>query len=235
MSSLTARKLARLLDASADISDEKSTEALHAVAKYLNPLVVAHSEEMAEPPTKRQMKWNGLTIHVEYDKGQMRHGRKLPAAYGYIAGTHALDLDGIDVFIGPRPNDDKCYVYVVRQVGGKNFDTYDEDKVMIGYPSWTDAKNAFIEAQEEKRFGGMASFDVDEFVREVRKTGSIPQPVGGFDRWNPAMQKRPEARLQESVGKQVLALFGMDPTQPTNEQLDTGVLLVDAQDPIKEN
>lgn len=227
----TARRLARLLDAAADIGEDKSRDALSVIATYLNPLVVPPPDD---GPSKRSMKWHGLTIHIEHNKGDIRHGRKLPAAYGYIAATHALDEEGIDVFVGPEPNNDKNDVYVIRQLGGNNFDTYDEDKVMIGFRSWADATEAFKQAQEEKRYGGTAWFSIGDFVRAVKETKNVPQPVGGFSRYNPAMMKRPDVALLVDVGKQLKQLFGVDPSQPTNEQLDAGVRLAEDQAPLKE-
>lgn len=214
MSRATARRMARLLDAAADISDDKSAAALRLVAEYVNPLVVPPTEPVGKKG--RVLKWNGLTIHIEYDKGDMRHGRKLPAAYGYIAGSHAMDNDGIDVFIGPEPHKTEHGVYVARQLGGNNFDIYDEDKVMLGFRSYTDARDAFIEAQQEKRLGSMDYYPVNEFLRSVKESRTAPQPVGGYRaaQWDQTMQRRPEIDTALSAGQQIWKLFGVDPTQP---------------------
>lgn len=198
-----ARKLALILNAAADKGDAEVTR------------VLTWMQKSATLPTKRQLKWNGLTIHVEYEKGAMRHGRELPAAYGYIAATHALDGDGIDVFLGPKVNSCKD-VYVIRQMRGKDFDIYDEDKVMLGYNSYEDAKAAFCEAQEKKRFGGMHWMPVGEFVDGVKRNRSVPEPVGGWNHWffkDPAVILPVEMQAATSVGAQILRIYG-DPTQP---------------------
>lgn len=214
--SATARRFARLLEAAADISDDKSAAALRLLGEYVNPLVVPPAPSPSPTEKGRVLKWNGLTIHIEYNKGDIRHGRKLPAAYGYIAGSHALDNDGIDVFIGPEPNRESNSIYVVRQLGGKNFDIYDEDKVMLGFRSYFDARDAFIEAQQEKRLGRIDCYDLGDFLRHVKATRTAPQPVGGYReaQWDSAMQRRPEIDTALSAGQQIWKLFGVDPTQP---------------------
>lgn len=214
-----AAKLGRLLLDAAETSEEHARHVLEVMAKsmaqYKNPLTragVQSAEMKKDVPVKRQLKWKGFTIHIEKNKGEMRHGRELPADYGYIAATHALDGDGIDVFIGPRLG--SCdQVYVVRQLGGKNFDTYDEDKVMLGFASFDDAKRAFCEAQQEKRFGGIAWFTVQQFVDAVEKTKAIPQPVGGFYCWDLG-QHNPQVNLARAVGEQIYKLLENDPSQP---------------------
>jgi hypothetical protein len=216
-----AAKLGRLLLDAAETSEERSRHVLEVMAKsmatYKNPLTRAGlpSAEMGgKKKVLRQIKWKGLTIHVEKNKGELRHGRELPADYGYIAATHALDGDGIDVFIGPQLHG--CdQVYVVRQLGGKNFDTYDEDKVMLGFKSFEDAKRAFCEAQQEKRYGGIAWYSVQQFVDAVEKTKAIPQPVGGFYCWDLG-QHNPQVNLARAVGEQIFRLLDTDPSQPAD-------------------
>ena len=93
----------------------------------------------------------GMRISIENPKGSIRSGkdengkewsRKMTHHYGYFTNTtgNGKDGDAVDVFIGPH-TDDFNTVYVVDQkVAGK----FDESKVMLGFYSKEDAKNAYL-------------------------------------------------------------------------------------------
>lgn len=114
---------------------------------------------------KRQTTFNGLTIKIEYDKGDIRKGKtwekRMKCSYGYIPKTEGEDGEAVDVYLANEPSGDKAYV--VRQL--KHDGSYDEDKVMLGFTSWQDAKDAFFDHIPERYFGAMASTSIDSIKR----------------------------------------------------------------------
>ena len=63
--------------------------------------------------------------------------------YGYFKKTsgNGKDGDAVDVFIGPNP-EEAVTVYVVDQ--NNKSGEFDESKVMLGFKSITDAKEAYL-------------------------------------------------------------------------------------------
>lgn len=90
----------------------------------------------------------GMKISIENPKGSQRewhNGSKsgiqtFKNHYGYFSNALGYDGDNVDVFIGPERNDFE-YVFVVDQnMHGK----FDESKVMLGFKSIEDAKEAYL-------------------------------------------------------------------------------------------
>ncbi|GHT90004.1 hypothetical protein FACS1894137_19360 [Spirochaetia bacterium] len=81
--------------------------------------------------------------------------------YGYIRGTEGVDGDHVDVYIGP--DEEASSVYIVHQndpVTGK----YDEDKVMLGFPSLHDARAAYLKQYDRPGFLGKVDImSIEEF------------------------------------------------------------------------
>jgi ppGpp synthetase/RelA/SpoT-type nucleotidyltranferase len=80
----------------------------------------------------------------------------MPAPYGYLRGTLGLDGDHVDVFLGPLAHDARIEgtdVYVVLTARPPFFEQPDEQKVMLGFPSWSAARKVFLAA-----YGGEARF-----------------------------------------------------------------------------
>ena len=120
-------------------------------------------------------KWNGLDISIENRKGSVRRGTDpdghewaitMKHPYGYIRGTEGTDGDHLDCYLGEH--EDAPQVFIIHQ---NNPDTgkYDEDKVMLGFLSWEEAKNAYMEQYDRPGFfGGMDTMTLDEFLDEIR-------------------------------------------------------------------
>jgi hypothetical protein len=93
----------------------------------------------------------GMAISIENPKGSIRKGtdgngakweREMKNHYGYFTNTtgNGKDGDAVDVFIGPHPDDfDRVYV-VDQKVDG----VFDESKVLIGFYSKDEAKDAYM-------------------------------------------------------------------------------------------
>jgi hypothetical protein len=120
-----------------------------------------------------RMHFEGLDISVEVPAGGSRRGvnkktgdewaMKVTAHYGYIKGTHSPDGEHLDCYLRRNPKKN-ALVYVVHQmtVDGSKFD---EDKVMLGYGSQTEAVRAFksMTFKPSQMFGGVTEFDMEHF------------------------------------------------------------------------
>ena len=105
-----------------------------------------------------------LPISVENRKGSVREGTdpktgkpwrtKMKNPYGYIRGTKGVDGDSVDVYLGPEEEAGKAFV-----VHQKDPETgkFDEDKVMLGFPSKTKARKAFLKHYDDPDFLGPIS------------------------------------------------------------------------------
>lgn len=124
-----------------------------------------------------RMRWRGLDISIEnavggrrqwYDPHNGESGETvMEYAYGYIRGTEAADGEHVDVYVGPDL--DAPEVYVVHQNKAPDFDRYDEDKVMLGFPSADAAKAAYLRHYNDERFyGGMTATDAETFADRCR-------------------------------------------------------------------
>jgi phosphatidylserine decarboxylase len=75
--------------------------------------------------------------------------------YGFIARTFGADGDGVDAFLGPDLRSDA--VYIIHQVDPRTGEP-DEDKVMLGFASWAEAKAGYLANYEKgwKDLGSMS-------------------------------------------------------------------------------
>lgn len=139
----------------------------------------------------KRMKFQGMDISIENRKGSVREWKdrngntgktKMRHDYGYIRRTVGNDGDHIDCYVGPNKESDKVFV-IHQKVDGK----YDEDKVMLGFNTRTQAKRAFlIHYDSDSFYGSMTVFDIDTFkdkvlgnkVRKIVKAKKGEQVVG---------------------------------------------------------
>lgn len=128
----------------------------------------AAKNETNQNPTEDQKKagnykmghisFGGYRMSIETPKGAVRSGKdangkpwsiEMQDTYGYIGKKYGADKDHLDFFINDDADLDNWNgrVYVVDQ---KNEDgTFDEHKVMYGYPNFTAAKKAYERNYEE--------------------------------------------------------------------------------------
>lgn len=105
--------------------------------------------------------FNGIIIHVENAAGTHRIGRDKNGAewrtqmlydYGFIPKIDGKDGDALDVYVG---SDKKAKnVYIVEQRNPYKNHKYDEDKVMLGFPSAEEAKSAYLSHYNRSDFFG---------------------------------------------------------------------------------
>ena len=134
----------------------------------------------------RRMKFRGLDISIETDKGELRHWydphnktkglTKMSHAYGYIRRTKGVDGDHVDVYIGPK--EDAPNVFVVHQMKAPKFKTYDEDKCMLGFENAADAKAAYLKNFDDAGFfGSMTTMPWDAFAKKAKATFEQPKKI----------------------------------------------------------
>jgi hypothetical protein len=123
-----------------------------------------------------RIKFQGFSISIENKKGSTRkwydpHSKesgetKMHFSYGYIPRTLGTDSDPVDVYVGP--NDKAKNVYIVHQMKKPGFNKYDEDKVMLGFSTASEAKAAYVKQYDDPRFfGSMTTMSVEEFRDKV--------------------------------------------------------------------
>jgi hypothetical protein len=125
----------------------------------------------------------GLRIAIENRRGSVRKGKtedghewrtKMIHPYGYIVGTKGADNEPVDAYVGPHEDAPNAYVVHQHKVDGKG---YDEDKVMLGFRSKREAKEAYLKHYDDPKFlGPVSRVSVDrlrELVSSKRKLVKI--------------------------------------------------------------
>ena len=120
-------------------------------------------------PGVRTVSFKGLPVKIEIEVGETKsgvgedgkvwsHTYKVP--YGEIPSSRALsDGDGVDVYLGKDLAADT--VYVIHQL--KRDGSYDEDKVMLGFPSDGEAILAYKQHGPPWGFGTVDRMTFDQF------------------------------------------------------------------------
>lgn len=136
---------------------------------------------------KGHIKINGFDVTIEQPAGSVRSGKDangkewsvtMNNTYGYIRGTESVDGDHIDVFLGPDMNSDM--VYVVDQVNTDG--SFDEHKVMMGFPSLEDARSAYLSNYEEgwQGLGNITGVALDEFKKWIDSSTRKTKPFSEY-------------------------------------------------------
>ncbi len=114
----------------------------------------------------------GFDITIENPKGSVRSGVdasgkkwsvEMKNHYGYFKRTEGYDGDQIDTFIGPNP--ESSAIFVVDQVN--NDKSFDESKVMLGFNSIDEAREAYLSNYEAgwQGLGAITETTVDDFKK----------------------------------------------------------------------
>ena len=136
---------------------------------------------------KGHIKINGFDVTIEQPASSVRSGKDVNGkewsvtmsnTYGYIRGTEGVDGDHIDVFLGPDMNSDM--VYVVDQVNTDG--SFDEHKVMMGFPSLEDARSAYLSNYEEgwKGLGNITGVTLDGFKKWIDSSTRKTKPFSEY-------------------------------------------------------
>lgn len=133
------------------------------------------------------VKVDGMDITIENPKGSVRSGKDangnewsvtMNNDYGYIRGTEGVDGDHIDVFLSDDPTEGN--VYVVDQVNPDG--SFDEHKVMYGFNSADEARNAYLSNYEEgwQGLGTITKVSKDEFKKWIESSHRKTKPFAEY-------------------------------------------------------
>lgn len=136
---------------------------------------------------KGHVKIDGYDVTIENPKGSVRSGKDVNGNewsvtmnndYGYIRGTEGVDGDHIDVFLSDDPTEGN--VYVVDQVNPDG--SFDEHKVMYGFNSADEARNAYLSNYEEgwQGLGTITKVSKDEFKKWIESSHRKTKPFAEY-------------------------------------------------------
>ena len=130
---------------------------------------------------------DGYNISIENAKGSVRRGTgadgkpwetTMQNDYGYIRGTEGVDGDHIDVFLSDTPEEGD--VFVVDQVNEDG--SFDEHKVMYGFPTEQAARDAYLSNYEPgwTGLGAITHVSKDEFKKWIQSSRRKTKPFAEY-------------------------------------------------------
>lgn len=139
----------------------------------------------------------GFNITIENPKGSVRSGvdedgkaweTEMKSHYGYFKRSTGKDGDHIDVFVGDNP--ESRLVFVVDQIKPVTGE-FDESKVMMGYNSVEEAKDAYMAnySPDWKGFSNITEVPSEEFKVWLNDGARQRKPFSDYQR-KPAFSKR---------------------------------------------
>lgn len=133
------------------------------------------------------VKVDGMDITIENPKGSVRSGKNangkewsvtMNNTYGYIRGTRGVDGDHIDIFLSDNPESGN--VYVIDQVDQQT-GMYDESKVMYGFNSIDEAKDAYLSNYEKGwKVGVISEVSKEEFKKWIESSTNKIKPFSEY-------------------------------------------------------
>ena len=134
------------------------------------------------------VKIDGMDVTIENPKGSIRRGTdadgkkwesEMHYDYGYIRGTKAVDNDHIDIFLSDNPETGN--VFVVDQMNPKTGE-FDESKVMYGFASEQDARDAYLSNYEKgwKGLGKITEVTREEFKKWIESSTRKTKPFSEY-------------------------------------------------------
>lgn len=211
-----AERIARELEVKRKITEaEKETD--------VNP---TEGQKEAGNYKKGHVTVDGLDVTIEQPKGSVRRGKdadgkewesEMHNTYGYIKGTEGVDGDHIDIFLSDNPA--SGHVFVVDQVNPKTGE-FDEHKVMYGFDSAEEAKQAYLSNYEKgwKGLGDITEVTKEEFKKWVDSSKRKTKPFAEYKNVKGTSDVNEAAtasqRTERTGGKQV----GADVPAMTEEE-----------------
>ena len=136
---------------------------------------------------KGHIKIDGMDVTIEQPKGSVRRGTdadgkawesKMHNTYGYIRGTQSVDGDHIDIFLSDNPESGN--VYVVDQVNTDG--TFDEHKVMYGFPDMESARKAYLSNYKDgwQGLGNITEVSKEEFKKWINGSKRKTKPFAEY-------------------------------------------------------
>lgn len=150
---------------------------------------------------------NGFKITIENPKGSYRKGvdsngkewkTKMKNDYGYFNDSVGYDGDHVDVFLGSNFDSDK--IFVIDQKKGNKFD---ESKVMLGFNTEKEAKNAYLSNYEKgwNGFHKITEVYIDDFKEWLYDGKKQRKP---FYQYKENKKNTKKMKIKESVLRQLI-------------------------------
>ena len=173
---------------------------------------------------KGHLKFDGYDISIENPKGSVRRGtdadgneweQEMQNTYGYIRGTEGVDGDHIDVFLSDDPTSGD--VFVVDQVNKDG--SFDEHKVMYGFPDIESARKAYLSNYEEgwQGLGAITPVSKEEFKKWIESSHRKTKPFAEYSGVKPLgdtlFGEKVVAEPQESA-----QAYTIEPAEYTNKK-----------------
>ncbi len=142
---------------------------------------------------KGHVKIDGFDVTIENPKGSVRSGKDADGTpwsvtmnntYGYIRGTEGVDGDHIDVYLSDNPTEGN--VFVIDQVNSDG--SFDEHKVMYGFNSAEEARDAYLANYSPgwQGLGTITEVTKDEFKKWVGSSHRKTKPFAEYKSVNKA-------------------------------------------------
>ncbi len=205
----------------------EATAPVEAEPNAVQTALAAAEQETNTEPTEAQkeagnykkghVKIDGYDVTIENPKGSVRRGtdasgkqweQEMQNTYGYIRGTEGVDGDHIDVFFSEDPSQGD--VFVVDQVNKDG--SFDEHKVMYGFPDIESARKAYLSNYEDgwQGLGAITPVSKEEFKKWIDSSHRKTKPFAEYSSVKPLGDTQ--------VGEQPTAGYSIEPTTYTNKK-----------------
>ena len=175
---------------------------------------------------KGHIKIDGYDITIENPKGSIRRGTdasgnpwetEMHNTYGYIRGTEGVDGDHIDVFLSDNPTSGS--VFVVDQVNGDG--SFDESKVMYGFASEEEARQAYLSNYSEgwQGLGEITEVSREDFKKWVQSSHRKTKPFAEYKSVKAATKSQPAAKKTEKKPKEHKRIVSDDQMEELRKKL----------------
>ena len=160
---------------------------------------------------------DGFDVTIENPKGSVRRGtdasgkqweQEMQNTYGYIRGTEGVDGDHIDVFFSDDPSQGD--VFVVDQMNKDG--SFDEHKVMYGFPDIESARKAYLSNYEDgwQGLGAITPVSKEEFKKWIDSSRRKTKPFAEYSSVKPLGDTQ--------LGEQPTAGYSIEQTTYTNKK-----------------
>jgi hypothetical protein len=201
--------------------DEKSFAGRLAKAKQTTNTQPTEAQKEKGNYKKGHVSFGGYDFVIENPEGSMRRGeadgkkweQKMNNTYGYILGKYGKDGDHLDMFINDGQDLDNWNgkVYVVDQIDPKT-GLFDEHKVMYGFNSEAEARDAYL-SNYEKGWKGLGA------ITGVSKEA--------FDKWLDSSKRKLIRFADHSIVRDALDKQANEPATDAEIETATRDLLID--------
>lgn len=180
----------------------EATAPVEAEPNAVQAALAAAEQETNTEPTEAQkeagnykkghVKIDGYDVTIENPKGSVRRGtdasgkqweQEMQNTYGYIRGTEGVDGDHIDVFFSEDPSQGD--VFVVDQVNKDG--SFDEHKVMYGFPDIESARKAYLSNYKDgwQGLGAITPVSKKEFKKWIDSSHRKTKPFAEYSSVKP--------------------------------------------------